>query len=64
MKKRETVKDGVKALGEKRKKLIEMEKAWKKEEWGYLRKNEVLYKPFEDNVCSNYPMHGVSSSDS
>jgi hypothetical protein len=64
MKKRETVKDGVKALGEKRKKIIEMEKAWKKEGWGYLRKNEVLYKPSEDNVCSNYPMHGVSSSDS
>eukprot|EP00957_Ditylum_brightwellii_P199509 15208247-Ditylum_brightwellii.AAC.1 len=44
--------------------MIEMEKAWKKERWGYLRKNEVLYKSSEDNVCSNYPMHVVSSSDS
>eukprot|EP00957_Ditylum_brightwellii_P139638 10642555-Ditylum_brightwellii.AAC.1 len=31
---------------------------------GLSEENEVLYKQSKDNVCNNYPMHRVSSSDS
>eukprot|EP00957_Ditylum_brightwellii_P133717 10195383-Ditylum_brightwellii.AAC.2 len=63
MKKRETVEDGLKVLGKKRKKIMEIENM---EEGGVglFEENEVLCKPSEDTVCNNYSMHGVSSSDS
>eukprot|EP00957_Ditylum_brightwellii_P091199 6943415-Ditylum_brightwellii.AAC.1 len=62
-KKRVTMKDGVKELGDNQKKQVEMEKAWKKEGWCYQRKSETIWKPSEEFVCNNYPVHEVSSSD-
>jgi len=64
IKKRETVKDGVKGLGEIRKKKQEMEKAWKKEGWSFLRRHETVLKLGEESVVESYPLHRVSATDS
>ena len=64
IKKRETVKDGVKGLGEIRKKKQEIEKAWKKEGWSFLRRHETVLKLGEESVVESYPLHRVSATDS